>query len=290
MTPGVGPWLYLSTRMTSPSDFVHLHVHSDYSLLDGAAKTDSLAKAAKKAGQVAVALTDHGSVSGVIDFWKACDKEGVKPIIGCEAYLAPGLDEQAHTRRGKDEDGKDRVDEKTGRKRSFDYEHFTLIAKNLQGWQNLQKLASIASLEGFYYRPRVSWHLLTKYREGLIALSGCLSGQLASSIKEDRPEEAEQHARRWKELFGDDYYCELQPVVDDVSDGGDLAFQQRKVNDACLAIARRLGIKTVATADVHYVEPTDACVQEVKICVNSYKTIAENRESGLNMPPVFYFK
>lgn len=276
--------------MTSPADFVHLHVHSDYSLIDGAAKTDALAKAAKKHGQIAVALTDHGSVSGTIDFWKACDKQGVKPIVGCEAYLAPGLDDQAHTRRGIDQYGAPILNEK-GKKKSFDYDHFTLIAKNLQGWINLRKLASIASLEGFYYRPRMSWALLTKYHEGLIALSGCLSGQLSNSLKIGRAEQAEADARRWKELFGDDYYVELMPVVEGPSDGHKgLAADQAKANDGCLAIARKLGIKTVATADVHYVEPAESAVQEVKICVNSYKTLEENRSSGLNMPPVFYFK
>jgi len=276
--------------MTSSADFVHLHVHSDYSLIDGAAKTEALAKAAKKNGQIAVALTDHGSVSGTIDFWKACNKEDVKPIIGCEAYLAPGLDDLAHTRRGIDKDGNAILNEK-GKKRSFDYDHFTLIAKNLQGWHNLRKLSSIASLEGFYYRPRMSWALLTKYHEGLIALSGCLSGQLSNSLKVGKTEEAEAHARRWKDLFGDDYYVELQPVVDLPGElHQKLAVDQAKANDGCLAIARKLGIKTVATADVHYVEPKDSSIQEVKICVNSYKTLEENRTSGLNMPPVFYFK
>lgn len=276
--------------MTSQADFVHLHVHSDYSLLDGAAKTSALAKSAKEHGQIAVALTDHGSVSGIIDFWKACDKQGVKPIIGCEAYLAPGLDDEAHTRRGIDRDNKPILNEK-GRKKSFDYDHFTLIAKNLQGWHNLRKLASIAALEGFYYRPRMSWALLTKYHEGLIALSGCLSGQLSNSLKVGKPEEAEAHARRWKELFGDDYYIELQPVIDGPGElHQKLATDQGAANDGCLAIAKRLGIKTVATGDVHYVAPSDAPIQEVKICVNAYKSLKANRESGLNMPPVFHFK
>ncbi len=276
--------------MTSPADFVHLHVHSDYSLIDGAAKTEALAKAAKANGQVAVALTDHGSVSGTIDFWKACNKEDVKPIIGCEAYLAPGLDDLAHTRRGIDKDG-NRIEDEKGKKKSFDYDHFTLIAKNLEGWHNLQKLSSIASLEGFYYRPRMSWALLTKYSKGLIALSGCLSGQLSNSLKVGKEAEAEAHARRWKDLFGDDYYVELMPVIDKPGELHQrLAVDQAKANDGCLAIARRLGIKTVATADVHYVAPEDSVTQEVKICVNAYKTLEENRASGLNMPPVFYFK
>jgi DNA polymerase-3 subunit alpha len=262
------------------TDFVNLHTHSDFSLLDGAAKAADLAKAAKKAGQTALALTDHGTLSGSIEFFKACKKEGVRPILGCEAYLAPGLDEKAHLRKGENEDGSVRRDE-AGRKKSFDYAHFTLLAKNEAGWRNLSRLSSIAAVDGFYYRPRMSWALLTKYHEGLIALSGCLSGQLANEIKVGKYAEAEQHARRWTDLFGPDFYMEIQPA---------LVEPQDKVNDECLRIAKRLGIKPVVTGDVHYVKAEDAEIQEVKICVSAHKTVAENRKSGLNMPPVFFFK
>ena len=262
-------------------DFVHLHCHSDYSLIDGAAKTKALAEQAKRSGHIALALTDHGSVSGIIDHWKACEKNGVKPIIGCEAYLAPGLDDLAHTRRGIDADGNAILNEK-GKKKSFDYSHFTLLAKNEVGWKNLQRLATIASLDGFYYRPRMSWALLTKYHEGLIALSGCLSGQPAREIRKGNDAAAEAHARRWLSLFGSDYYMEMMP-------SGQIP-EQVIVNDRCLAIAKRLGIKPVATGDVHYVDPSEADVQEVKICVNAYKTLAENRSSGLCMPATFYYK
>lgn len=263
------------------SDFVHLHVHSDYSLIDGAAKNKALAEQAQRSGHVALALTDHGSVSGIIDHTKACKAAGIKPIIGCEAYLAPGLDDMAHTRRGFDAEGNPIVNEK-GKKKSFDYRHFTLIAKNAVGWKNLQRLCSIASLDGFYYRPRMSWALLTKHREGLIALSGCLSGQLSREITKGNEQVAEEHAKRWLSLFGDDYYMELMPA-------GEIA-EQAVVNDRCLAIAKRLGIKPVATADIHYVDRSEADVQEIKICVNAYKTLAENRQGGLSMPATFYYK
>lgn len=262
-------------------DFVHLHCHSDYSHLDGAAKTESLVKAAKKAGHTALALTDHGSVSGAIEFWKACNAEGIKPIIGIEAYLAPGLDELAHTRRGKDEDGKDRRDPVTGRMMSFDYSHFTLLAKNFTGLKNIYRLASEAAINGFYYRPRMSWALIKERHEGIIALSGCLSGEPAEELKKGNDALALQHARRWRGLFGDDYYMELMPAW---------APEQAKVNDGCLKIAKDLGAKCVATTDVHYVNPGDADVQEVKICVANHKTLAENRETGLNMKPVFFYK
>lgn len=263
------------------SDFVHLHVHSDYSLIDGAAKIKALAKAAKDAEHTALALTDHGSVSGAVDFWKACNAVGVKPIIGCEAYLAPGLDDNAHLRKGTGVDGKANLRREDGKKDSFDYAHFTLLAKNEIGWKNLIKLSSTASLEGFYQRPRMSWALLTKHSEGLIALSGCLGGDLSLEIRKDKEDVALANAKRWKGLFGDDYYIELQP---------DVVEPQGKVNNSCLAIARQLGIKVAATADVHYIEPSDAAVQEIKICVNLHKSINENRASGLNMPPMFYYK
>ena len=258
--------------MTSPSDFVHLHVHSDYSLLDGAAKVSALAKNAKKNGQIAIALTDHGTVSGAVKFVDACEKEGVKPLVGCEAYLAPGDDEDAHKRRQETDEHKK---EGTGR----DYNHFTLIAKNEQGWKNLTKLASIASLEGFYYRPRMSWHLIQKYHEGLIALSGCLKGQTSTWINRGQQEKAEFYAKRWKEVFGKDYYMEIMPSSVD---------GQASANDGNLIIARKLDIKPIATADLHYIEREDAEAQEVKICVNSHKTLSDN--DRLRMSPEFYFR
>jgi DNA polymerase-3 subunit alpha len=254
------------------SDFVHLHVHSDFSLLDGAAKVSAIAKAAKVNGQIAVALTDHGTVSGAVKFHEACEKEGIKPLIGCEAYLAPGDDELAHTRRQETEEHKK---EGTGR----DYNHFTLIAKNDVGWKNLTKLASIAALEGFYYRPRMSWHLIQKYHEGLIALSGCLKGQTSTWINRGQFEKAEFYAKRWKEVFGGDFYMEVMPSSVD---------GQASANDGNLELARKWDIKPIATADLHYIEPEEAEAQEVKICVNSHKTLADN--DRLRMSPEFYFR
>lgn len=272
--------------MSSPSDFVHLHVHSDASLIDGAAKTAALAKAAARAGHLACAITDHGTVSGNLEFWKACDKNGVKPIMGCEAYLAPGLDDDAHTKKEQRKDVDETASDGSKRKKkNFDaYSHFTLLAKNKKGWENLQRLSSIASIDGFYYRPRMSWSLLKQHHEGLIALSGCLSGEIGDEVRRGDLVKAEAHARRWKDLFGDDFYVELMPADDTTSD------DQSKVNDACLAIARKLGSKIVATSDVHYIDSADAEIQEIKICVNAHKTIKENRINGLNMEPRYYYK
>jgi DNA polymerase-3 subunit alpha len=265
------------------SDFVHLHVHSDASFIDGAAKTAALAKRAKAAGHVALALTDHGTICGNIEFFKSCEKSGIKPILGCEAYLAPGLDDDAHMKREGRKDIEDDGSGKTRKKKNFDaYSHFTLLAKSAEGWRNLQVLSSIASIDGFYFRPRMSWGLLKKHSAGLIALSGCLSGEIADEVLRGTTERAEAHARRWKDLFGEDYFIELMPA--DEND------DQAKVNDACLAVARKIGSKIVATADVHYVERGDAELQEIKICVNNRKTIEDNRATGLNMPPLYYYK
>ncbi len=244
-----------------PSDFVHLHVHSDYSLLDGAAKLDDLVKKAKTCGQTALALTDHGTLSGIVSFHKECKKNEIKSILGCEAYIAPGVGENAHKEKVKG------------------YNHLTLLAKNDAGWKNLSRLSSIASLEGFYYRPRMSWDLLQKHREGLIALSGCLKGPVAVPLTENRPNEARLEAARYRDLFGDDFYLEIQPNSLD---------EQRVVNAGCLELSKSLGIKTVATCDLHYVEPQDAEAQEIRICISSGKTLRD--EQRLKMKADFFFR
>ncbi|MEZ0228638.1 MAG: DNA polymerase III subunit alpha, partial [Planctomycetota bacterium] len=243
------------------SDFVHLHVHSDYSLLDGAAKLDELVKKAKTCGQTALALTDHGTLSGIVSFYKECKKNEIKSILGCEAYVAPGLGPDAHKERVKG------------------YNHLTLLAKNDIGWKNLSRLASIASLEGYYYRPRMSWDLLTKHHEGLIALSGCLKGPVSVPLTESKSAEARAEAARYKDLFGDDFYLEIQPNSLD---------EQRLVNAGCLSLSKELGIKLVATCDLHYIEPEDAEAQEIRICISSGKTLKDN--SRLKMKDEFFFR
>src|SRR5579871_5672903 len=244
-----------------PSDFVHLHVHSDFSLLDGAAKIDGLVEKAKACGQTALALTDHGTLSGIVSFHKECKKAGIKPILGCEAYVALGDGPDAHRER------------KTG------YNHLTLLAKNEEGWKNLSRLSSISNLEGFYYHPRVSVDLLRRHAQGLIALSGCLKGPVSVPLIQGAPDHARKQAEKFKEIFGDDYYFEIQPNSLDA---------QKVVNEGCLALARELSVKPVATCDLHYLEPQDAEAQEIRICIASGKTLKD--EQRLKMKEDFFFR
>ena len=219
-------------RMTvQPSDFVHLHCHSDYSLLDGLAQIPQLVKRTKECGQRAIALTDHGTVSGSIAFYKECQKQEIKPILGCEVYLSRG--------------------KMTERKRG--YNHLTVLAKNDAGWRNLSKLTSLANLEGFYYKPRIDLETLKAHREGLVVVSGCLKGPVPVLLQQDDYDGARALAGEFKEAFGDDYYLEVQP---------NSLEQQRVVNEGCLRLAKDVGIKLAATCDLHYIEPADAPAQD----------------------------
>lgn len=245
--------------MSAPtqSDFVHLHVHSDYSLLDGIAKVEKLVKKAKECGQTAIALTDHGTLAGSIEFWKACVAQEIKPILGCEIYLARG----------------------SMRERKRGYNHLTVLAKNMVGWKNLSRINSLANLEGFYYRPRVDWETLAEHSEGLIVLSGCLKGPVPSLLQQENYAEAKAEAIRAREVFGDDFYLELQP---------NSLEQQVVVNEGCLRLSQDLGIKTAATCDLHYVERADAPAQEARICISSGKTLSD--KNRLKMKEDFYFR
>jgi DNA polymerase-3 subunit alpha len=239
------------------SDFVHLHVHSDYSLLDGVARIPKLVARAAECGQKAIALTDHGTVSGVVSFYKEAQKAGVKPILGCELYLSLG----AHTARTKG------------------YHHLTVLAKDDKGWKNLSKLTSVANLEGFYYRPRVDFDTLVAHKEGLVILSGCLKGPVAEPLVQGREADARAAAVKFKEVFGEDFYLEVQPNT---------LPEQRLVNEGCARLARELGIKLSATCDLHYVDPQDAPAQEVRICIAQGNTISD--PSRLQMKEDFFFR
>ena len=226
--------------------FVHLHTHSHYSLLDGIGKLDALIERAKELEMPAMALTDHGNMYGALEFYQKARDAGIKPILGYEAYMAPNkiFDHSE--------------------KRPF---HLTLLAMNNQGYKNLLKLSSIAFLDGFYYKPRIDHDILTKHSEGLICLSGCLSGEVARTLvngggSPDSYEKAKEIAKWYQNLFGDRYYMELQ-------DHG-LADQAVALKYE-LKIARELGIPTVATNDVHYILHEDADVQDVALCINTGK-------------------
>lgn len=229
------------------SDFVHLHIHSEFSLLDGANRIKDLPVRAKELGMKAMAITDHGVMYGVIDFYKACKKEGIKPIIGCEVYVA------SRTRFDKEPQDKK-------------YYHLILLAKNNKGYQNLSKLVSLGFTEGYYYKPRIDLEILEKYHEGIICLSGCLAGAVSQAILNGNIEEAENVAKWHHDVFGEDYYLEIQ------NNG---VKEQVMVNQKIIQIARRLNIPIVATNDAHYLKREDAYNHEVLLCIQTGKRMTD---------------
>ncbi|QYR20400.1 DNA polymerase III subunit alpha [Paenibacillus sp. sptzw28] len=234
--------------MSGGQPFVHLHVHSEYSLLDGAVRIRDLTARAKELGMKGLALTDHGVMYGAIPFYKACREQGIQPIIGCEVYLTTGS-----------------RFEKGARKDNPTY-HLILLAKNETGYRNLMKLTSIGHLEGFHYKPRIDLESLAAHAEGLVCLSSCLKGEVSQHLLYDRPEQARKSALRYREMFGDDFYLELQ-------DHGLL--DQKKVVQGMIALSRETGIPLAATNDVHYLQPEDAAVQDVLICIGTGKTVED---------------
>ncbi|ABO50829.1 DNA polymerase III catalytic subunit, DnaE type [Desulforamulus reducens MI-1] len=237
----------LEGKVVPENQFVHLHVHTEYSLLDGASRINQMAKQAKESGMNSLAITDHGCMFGVVDFYKVCHKEGVKPILGCEVYVAP--------RRRIDRTPK--LDDQPN--------HLVLLAENQEGYKNLLKLVSLGYTEGFYYKPRVDKELLQRYHKGLIALSACLAGEVADKILGSQPEKARQAAREYVDIFGkDNFFLELQ----------DHGYQeQRTVNRELLKIAKELQIPLVATNDVHYLKREHAEIQDVLLCIQTGKSI-----------------
>jgi DNA polymerase-3 subunit alpha len=230
--------------------FVHLHNHTHYSLLDGLTKIEELVNKAKEEGSPAVAITDHGTMYGVIEFYQKCKKAGIKPIIGVETYLAPAS----------------RFD-KTSRADAKNY-HLILLAKNNTGYKNLIKLISAAHLEGFYYKPRIDWELLQQYHDGLIASSACLGGEIAQYILAGNQEGAKKRALEYQALFGEgNYYLEIM-------DHPELAGQNR-VNEALIALSKETGIPLVATNDVHYFKKEDAEAQDILLCLQNKKKISD---------------
>ncbi len=240
--------------------FVHLHLHTEYSLLDGECRINKLPDAALAAGQSAVAITDHGNLYGVIDFYRACKSKGVKPIIGCEMYVAP----------------RDRTDKSFTKEL---YNHLVLLCKNEQGYKNLIKLDTDAFLNGFYMKPRTDRAMLEKHSEGLIALSGCIAGAIPSAILRDDMAAAERELKAMKKIFGDDFYLELQRHG---------MPEQQKVNKALAELSKRYGVPLVATNDVHYINKEDSSTQKLLMCIQMGKTVEEG-DSGFPTEE-FYLK
>ena len=231
-------------------DFVHLHIHSEFSLLDGANRIKDIPARAKELGMNAIAITDHGVMYGVIDFYKACQKEGIKPIIGCEVYVA-----------GR---GRTRHDKEPGLDNR--YNHLILLAKNMTGYRNLSKLVSIGFTEGYYYKPRIDYEVLEKYSEGLICLSACMAGVVPQALMNGREEEAEEIANWHKKVFGEDYYIEIQ------NNG---YREQVLANQKLVQLARKLNIPLVATNDAHYLKKEDKDNHEVLLCIQTGKRISD---------------
>ncbi|MEE8147122.1 MAG: DNA polymerase III subunit alpha, partial [Longimicrobiales bacterium] len=232
------------------SDFVHLHLHTQYSLLDGAIRLGPLFDKIDEHRMPAVAMTDHGNLFGAIGFYRKALDAGIKPIIGCEVYVAPG-------------DRRDRS-QTSGRETNH---HLTLLIKNLTGYKNLVKLVSEGYLTGFYYRPRVDKELLREHSEGLICLSGCMSSEVVSNLVRGQRDVAMRAARFYRELFADRFYVELQ-------DQG--VPEQRDLNEALRALAREIGSPVVATNDCHYVSRDYAPAHEVLLCIQTGKTMSDS--------------
>ncbi|MBN2001524.1 DNA polymerase III subunit alpha [candidate division KSB1 bacterium] len=246
------------------ADFVHLHVHTQYSLLDGTIRLDDLFQKAKEYQMPAVAMTDHGNLYGTIDFYKHAYKYGIKPIIGCELYVAPksrfeknsyGVGETAH--------------------------HLIVLVRNMQGYKNLMKLSTAGFLEGFYYRPRVDKEILKQYHEGLICLSACLHGEISSHLLKEHYEEAGLVAEQYREIFGEgNFFIEIM-------ENG--LTEQKKVNQGLIDLSRKLGLPLVATNDCHYLNKEDAEAHEILLCIQTGKTIEDTDRMRFGADQ-FYFR
>ncbi|HTT91969.1 MAG TPA: DNA polymerase III subunit alpha [Acidimicrobiales bacterium] len=246
------------------ASFAHLHLHTEFSMLDGAARVEEVVKRAAADGQPAIAITDHGNMYGVLDFYKAAQAAGVKPIIGIEAYMAGGSRLERPLRRGRLDDTGGEADE--GDKL---YYHLTLLAENYRGYSNLLKLSSEAYLSGYWYKPRSDWELLERYHEGVIATTGCLGGLVSQALLRGDVEQATAHAARLQDIFGkDSLFVELQ-------DHG--IEKQRKTNPQLVEIARHIGAPLLATNDSHYVSREDHLAHDALLCVQTGSTMDDEK-------------
>ncbi len=243
--------------------FTHLHVHTEYSLLDGACRIEELVNKAKELGMTSLAITDHGVMYGVVEFFKQAKKAGIKPILGFEAYVSPR-----------------KMTEKDPQKDKNQY-HLVLLAENQEGWKNIIKLCSAGFVDGYYYKPRIDHDILREHSRGIIALSACLAGEVQSYLLDDNYEEAEKTAVMYKEIFGENnFFLEMQ-------DHG--MKEQQSVNESLLRLSRETGIKLVATNDVHYINKEDAYFHDVLLCIQMQKITTD--EDRMKFPSdEFYLK
>ncbi|MCI0405047.1 MAG: PHP domain-containing protein, partial [candidate division Zixibacteria bacterium] len=233
------------------ADFVHLHNHTTYSLLDGAIKIDDLMARAKEYGMPALALTDHGNLFGAIEFYKSAKKHGIKPIIGCEAYVAPESRHKKEPLRGFPDAGY----------------HLILLAKNLAGYRNLVKLSSAGYLEGFYHRPRVDKELLRTHSEGLVCLSSCLNGELPAQLRNSDFKRAREVAKEYADIFGkENFFVELQ-------DHG--ISEEDRIRGKLAKIGQELEFGLVATNDCHYLRRVDAAAHDALLCIQTGKVLTD---------------
>lgn len=267
------------------SDFVHLHVHTEYSLLDGLSKIQKLVTQAKIFGMNHLAITDHGSLYGAIKFYKECKAENLNPIIGCEMYIAKrSLQDKEAT--------EDR-----------DYHHLTVLAQNSEGYINLMRLVTISHLEGFYYRPRIDKETLSKYAKGLMALSGCNSSEISKAFIKNDFKKAEELANNYRQIFGkENFYLEVQrhnfsdfakthEVNSDVhQDLARMAQEEEKIIEGNLKLSKKQGLKIIATNDIHYVLPQDAQAQDAIVCIQTGRTISETKRLRMIDSPTYYLK
>ncbi|HSX44785.1 MAG TPA: DNA polymerase III subunit alpha [Candidatus Saccharimonadales bacterium] len=244
-----------------PADFVHLHNHTQYSLLDGLTKIPAMVEQIKNFGMSSVAVTDHGTLSGLIEFYKEATKGGVKPLFGMEAYMAAR-----------------QLTDKDPAKDKNNY-HLIILAMNLTGYQNLMRLSTIANLEGFYYKPRIDHDLLKKYNQGLIILSGCIGGEVGDALRLGQYDQAKEIAMWYQQIFGDRYYLEVQDHghVDHPSSWS----EQVEVTNQTFKLAKELGIEIVLTSDAHYLNKADQQAHEVLLCVQTGSFLSDEKRMSL---------
>jgi len=263
-------------------EFVHLHVHTDYSLLDGACETGELLDEASRQKMPAVAITDHGNLFAAANFFYEASKRDVKPIIGCEVYVARGSRHDRGEKAAPNGNGRnvnlEHGETEPGERGS---NHLVLLCENQRGYQNLIKLVSTGFLEGFYYKPRIDYDILAKHSDGLIALSACLKGAVTEAVADERYDQARENAYRLRDIFGkQNFFLEIQDQGLDI---------EKAVNPQLVRLSKETGIPLVATNDCHYLHHEDAHAQEVLLCIQTGKTMGDANRMKFATDQ-FYFK